>query len=392
MIERGAGASTDRSHLAAIYIPKIEAEQINLVAGELHGEQFSIQFDGTTRVGEAIACVGRFCTSQFQLRTRLIMLKTTLKHVKARQLAAIITELLCTTLRLPLPASHVVSMCRDSASVNASACRRLCQNPFTAAAQFLCMCHTLNNAGAHIVLPTLNEWMTPWLELVGGSDPHRGAQTLWKDTVAPATVPGYSKTRWYAKAEIQFVLAEQFDKLGEFLDELDELEYGDASRKKLRAIFDCAERKRQLELELAAMLDLKRLVQETYALEGDGLEVLLVYRRLEALRKLGVSIRHHDDGCLPNVQALLRSQMKLEPGVEIQKDFPPHGCFPAFIISSATVDSTLYPGTEVVAYKVRYPSDNQREDLEEDELQPLLKTNHLHEFEELCDTVYQAFC
>lgn len=389
LIERGAGALTDNSHLAATYIPKIEAEQVSLVSEELRSESFSIQFDGTTRLGEAIVCVARFCNSAFQLRTRLIMLKTTLKHVKGRQLASIITELICTTLRLS--ATHMVSIARDSASVNGKACRRLCQNPFTSSLQLLCICHTLNNAGARVNLPTLNEWMTPWLELVGGRDPHKGAQSLWKEMVAPRTVPGFSKTRWYSKAEIQFVLAEHFDKLSEFLDELDDLEYGDATRKKLRSMFDSPQQQRKLQLELAAMLDLKRLVHETYDLEGDRLEILLVYRRMEALRKLGESIQHHDDGCLPNVQALLRSKMKLEPGVEIQKDFPPHGCFSAFIISSSKVDSSLYPGTEVLAYKVRYPSDNQREDLEEDELRPLLKTHHLPEFGEMCDSVYAAF-
>lgn len=387
LIETGSYSLSDGKELAAVYVPKIEAEQVNLLKDELSTEFISVQFDGTTRLGEAIVCVARYCTANFKLEKRLIMCKTTAKHVNGRQLATLVTELLCTTLKLN--ASSVIGMSRDSASVNANACKRLIQNPFFSALDLLCICHTLNNAGSAVSFAVLDQWMTSWLELVGGRNPHRGAQSLWKDTVSPTPVPGYSKVRWHSKAEIAFVLAENFNCLSEFLDELDNLEYGDASRIKLRTLF--TEKKSELELELAAMLDMRRLVQQTYSLEGDRLEILLVYRRIQELRQLGVSIKHCDDGCLPTVQALLRSRVKLENGVEIRKNFAGHGTFSAFIISSSRVNSTLYPGTEAIAYQVRYPSDGEREDLEEDELRPLLKTSHLPEFKEMCGTVYAAF-
>lgn len=284
-----------------------------------------------------------------------------------------------------------MSITRDSASVNGNACRRMGGNPFTNSLQLMCASHTLNNAGDHAHLPTLKEWMTQWLELVGGRDPHRGAQSLWKASVAPAVVPGYSKTRWYSKAEISFTIAENFHVLDDFMNELDELEYGDATRKKMRAMLDDSSVRDQLQLELAGLLDVRCLVKETCALEGDRLEILLVYRRIQSLRQLGESIKNYDDCCLPNVQALSRSWMKLEVGVEISKDFPPHGCFPGFIVSSSVVESTLYPGTEARAYKVRYPSDGEKEDLEEDELRPLLKTHHLPQFQELCDNLHNVF-
>lgn len=387
LIEKGTASLTDATELAGMYIPKIEAEQLSVLKDELLGETIGIQFDGSSRLGEVIVCVASYCTSSFELKKRLIMCKTTLKHVKGRELAALITQLLCTTLEVE--AANVIAISRDSASVNGSACKRLAQNPFFNVQQMLCICHTLNNAGDHVNFDVLSQWMTPWLELVGGRGAHRGAQSLWKETVYPTVVPGFSKTRWYSKAEIQFVLAEHFDKIPDFLDELDELDYGDATRKALRNVFEG--NRSRLQLQLAGMLDLKRLVEETYSLEGDRLEILLVYRRLEALRQLGQSIKHCDDGCLPNVQAVLRSEFKLQPGVEIRKDFPPHGTFSGYIISSSKVNSTLYPGKEVTAYKVRYPDDGTQEDLEEEELRPLLKTFHLPAFKEVCDSVYKAF-
>lgn len=379
----------DHSHLKATYIPLIEAEQLAFLADEFKGEAFSIQFDGTTRLGEALVCVGRFCRSDFELHTRLLMCKTTACHVKGRQLASLITQLVCTTLKLD--ASNLVGMARDSASVNGSACRLLCQNPFSNSMAFLCISHTLNNAGDHFNLDVLPQWTTPWLELVGGRDPHRGAQSLWKETVAPMKVPGYSKTRWYSKAEIWFVLAQNFHSIKDFLDEMDDLQYGDATRKRMREIFDSDEDRRTLQLELATMLDMRPIVQQTYALEGDRLEILLIYRRIQELRALGESIKHYDDGCLPNLQATLRATMDLTNGTEIVKDFPPHGTFSGFIVSSSKVASSLYPGQEALAYKVRYPSDGQREDLEEDEIRPLLKTSHLPEFKAMCDKFHPAF-
>ena len=111
--------------------------------------------------------------------------------------------------------------------------------------------------------------MTPWLELVGGRNPHRGAQSIWKSTVAPTPVPGFSNTRWYAAAEIQFVIAENYHMLANFMAELDAHEYGDATRAKLNAILHDPEKSLRLRLQLAAMLDMRELVSTTYELEGD---------------------------------------------------------------------------------------------------------------------------
>lgn len=99
LIERGVGSLADKSHLAATYIPMIESEQISFLTEEFKDVPFSIQFDGTTRLGEAIVCAGRYCSSDFELRTRLLLCQTTAKHVNGRQLASLITRLLCTTFK-----------------------------------------------------------------------------------------------------------------------------------------------------------------------------------------------------------------------------------------------------------------------------------------------------
>ena len=250
------------------------------------GQYVGIGFDGTTRLGEAINTTGRWCTKDFKIVQRLLDFTTTEKHVDNVQLAALITNVIMHHRQIPL--DHLVNIARDSVSVNGAACRRL-KTTFTSAADSLCICHTLCHVGEHFELPTLKEFKTPWLELVGGRDPHRGAQALWKETVAPASVPGYSKVRWYSWAEILFVIAEAgINQLGSFITKCEERDFGDATTKSLRHIYDT--KSTALCLELASMLDMRTLVAQTYALEGDRLEVLLVYERIEALRALGRSI------------------------------------------------------------------------------------------------------
>ena len=94
---------------------------------------------------------------------------------------------------------------------------------------------------------------------------------------------------------------------------------------------------------------------------------------------------------LPNVDSVLRQTAKLATGLEIEKAFPGHGTFSAKVISSELCESTLYPGTQRVAYRVRYPSDGGEEDFEEEELRPKIITRHMPERKRLADAVATAF-
>ena len=109
------------------------------------------------------------------------------------------------------------------------------------------------------------------------------------------------------------------------------------------------------------------LVKTTYELEGDRLEILLVYDRIEALRALGRSISQDEDGVLPNVDAVLRQQMQLKKGVKIEKHFHNHGVAEGTLDKKEKVDSTLYHGEERDAWLVKY-ADGHQEHYEEEEL------------------------
>lgn len=312
------GASvTDHSHLASTYIPKIEQREFTLLKQELADAFIGISFDGTSRLGEAINIVGRFCSEKFDIHTRLLRFITSKLHLKGAQFCALILRVMCT--ELGLQPENVVSMSRDSVLVNGAACKLLKESIFHCADVQLCISHTLNNVGSRIDFELLSRFMTPWLELVGGRNPHRGARALWRAAVSPEQVPGYSAVRWHAAAEIQFVMARNFEKLDGFLQSLDEHGYGDATRKRLHEIFDPACSRLTLKLQLAAVLDMEVLVKTTYELEGDRVELLLVYNRIERLRRLGEVLSKGGEGVLPNVDAVLRSGTTLKNGVQIGK-------------------------------------------------------------------------
>ncbi|KAL1525489.1 hypothetical protein AB1Y20_020345 [Prymnesium parvum] len=165
---------------------------------------------------------------------------------------------------------------------------------------------------------------------------------------------------------------------------------GDATTKKMLEIVRTKEA--QLQLELAAMLDVRQLVKTTYELEGDRLEILIVHRRIdEELRAFGRRLAANEDGVLMNVDSLLRSQAKLQVGTVISKVFAGHGTFKGQIESTEICDSTMYPGRERIAYTVRYPSDNTKEDLEDEEIRPLINVTDLPERKAVADILGKAF-
>jgi hypothetical protein len=334
-----------------LLIPTIEDAEKRMLGSELDGQYVFLQLDGTTRLGEAINVVGTWCTLNFQLRKRLLDFTTIEKHVNNIELATHITDI--TVHQRGVPVTHVVGLGRDSVAVNGAACRRLLVT-MTSAVDILCICHTLCHVGEHFAMPTINMFMTPWLELVGGRNPHAGAKLLWKEVVAPATVPGFSHVRWYSKAEIIYVIAEAGTRrLRDFLLALDQRDFGDVTTKKMLDIYNNHGDK--LRLELAAMLDMRILVKITYEMEGDQFEILLVYLRIATLRAIGRSIQAKADDVLHNVDAVLRRLMELKKGVAVEKYFQGHGIAVGKLDKIESVQSTLYPGQDRDAWLVKYP-------------------------------------
>ncbi|KAK3249423.1 hypothetical protein CYMTET_41149 [Cymbomonas tetramitiformis] len=166
---------------------------------------------------------------------------------------------------------------------------------------------------------------------------------------------GFSNVRWWSRQEVENGICENFGDLHAFLQELESDGVGDATTRKIKVSF-------------AAGYDgTLSMLKTTYEMEGDRLEILLVYRRVEALRAFGRSLREDDAnrGTLPNVDAVIRRAMTPAVGLAIKKDFPEHGVCTGHIKSIDKDDPAEF------VYLIEY-EDGDQETMVLAELQPLL--------------------
>ena len=98
-------------------------KEVGTIKLEIASEHCAVIFDGTSRNGEAICAVARWCSSDFELRQRLVMFVTTEKHMDHKGLAALIRSLWLQT--LGMEAENLSWLVRDSVKVNGSATTKL---------------------------------------------------------------------------------------------------------------------------------------------------------------------------------------------------------------------------------------------------------------------------
>ncbi|KAK3247415.1 hypothetical protein CYMTET_43083 [Cymbomonas tetramitiformis] len=253
---------------------------------------------------------------------------------------------------------------RDSCKVNGSATGRL-QVIFPGSEDLLCICHTLNNSGEHSFFPEKRDFMTSWLLLVTDNS---AAGTLWKELTG-TTLVSFSNTRWWSKQEVANSIAINFGLLPRFLEQLSARGIGDATTKKMIALHRNDPLK--LQVGFAAGLDgLMLMLSTTYELEGDRLEILLAFRRIEALRAYGRQLVSDSEnrGLLPNVDALIRRSLEPAVGLVIKKEFAGHGVFVGKIISIDKEDAGKW------WYLIEY-EDGDQETMDLEELRPHLSVH-----------------
>ena len=363
LLERSGTIVASATHLRS-FIPKVEALEVDRVKDELGDNFICWIFDGTTRIGELLACVARFCSKDFRLEQRLAVLKTFKHHLNASQMATFLTEAVIRLFQIPVLNS--IQWSRDSAAINGAAVGSL-QHTFSAAEDGKCFPHTLSHVGEHMELDPLDGFVSLWIQMVYSSAQAKG---FWKALIGEP-VQGYSTVRWHCRAEIMMQLAVHFPKI---LPAMHQFEAAGLAPKTLpRLMAKYAENTQHLRLQLAAMLDVgAAIVKETYALEGDGCVLMLAYERLEGLRAFGRRV--DEPGILVNTAAAIRDAMPLVVDrTRIVKHWEGFGMCAGQIIAIGRAESTLYNGMERTIYTVRYDVDGTMEDLEEEEIRPLLQ-------------------
>ena len=144
----------DKRHLFDT-IPFILNEEERLKQELLH-KDLSVVFDGTTRLGEALAVVARLVTDDWSIEQRLIRLKVLSKSLVGDELAREIIDVLSIT--YGIRSSCVIAIAKDGASVNGAAMRTI-SVVYPDLVNITCFSHMLNRVGEHFVTPNLSVYL-----------------------------------------------------------------------------------------------------------------------------------------------------------------------------------------------------------------------------------------
>ena len=249
-------------------IPFILSEEMEQIKKEISGKPVSIIFDGTSRLGEALVIVLRFLDN-WEIKQRLVQLQILVKSMTGEELAREVLGVLCREYKLST--EQVLAAMRDRASVNNVAIRHI-KIMFPNLFDIGCYSHTLDPVGSKFELPTLEEFVKPWISLFSHSPKTRFE---WKCKTGRA-MASYSETRWWSRWEVFHQIVQQFGDVHPFLQEQTEL--STTTRRKLLQILEDPVKSSQLQIELAAVIAAgEPFVKATYLLEGDGLLALKCY-------------------------------------------------------------------------------------------------------------------
>ena len=96
LLEETAFRLTDRRHLMD-YVPMILQKEQATIREEILGRYISVIFDGTSRLGEALAVVIRFISNDFTIEQRLVKLQMLAKSMKGEEIASELNSVLSAT-------------------------------------------------------------------------------------------------------------------------------------------------------------------------------------------------------------------------------------------------------------------------------------------------------
>ena len=286
-MEENAYRLTDRRNMSD-YVPFILKEEESRICQEIEGKQLSVIFDGTSRLGEALAIVLRFINDDFSIQQRLVRMQMLTKSLTGEEIA----RELITVLSYSIHPDNLLGAMRDRASTNSVAMRTL-SIVYPKVADIGCFFHTIDNVGGHFKTPILTDFTSWWISLFSHSPKTR---LLWK-TRTVRSMMTYSSTRWWSKWEVMKQMLLYFGDIAPFLNENDDI--GPALRPKLLDVLSNPQKYAHLCIELASIVDWgEPFVKACYFLEGDGPLAVDCYEAVERIQA-GLRTEH-----IPNVRAI----------------------------------------------------------------------------------------
>ena len=165
LLEENRYRLSDRRHMSDV-VPLVVSQEQEEIKQEILGRAVSVVFDGTTRLGEAMAIVIRFVDGSFTIRQRLIRLQLLAKSMSGEEIAREIVNSL--SVMYSISSNLVVAMMHDRAACNGVALRTL-KVVFPTIVDIGCFSHTLDLVGEKFVTPTLSSFATWWISLFSHS-------------------------------------------------------------------------------------------------------------------------------------------------------------------------------------------------------------------------------
>ena len=272
-------------------IPFVLREEQQKIKQEISSEYVSVIFDGTSRLGEALAVVLRFISVDWTIDQRLIRVQLLAKSLSGEEIAREIISILSTS--YGIESNRLLACMRDGAASNGVAVRTL-TILYPNLLDIKCFSHTLDRVGEHYV-PVLNEFISLWISMFSHSPK---ARLFWREQTG-STMRSYSPTRWWSKWEVIQQLIIQFGDVVPFLAKYPDV--APATNAKLQAFLQDRLKSVHLQLEPASIVDWgEHFVKATYTLEGDGPLCLRCYEVIDAIY-VAIASAH-----VPNVEAVAK--------------------------------------------------------------------------------------
>ena len=229
LLEKCGHRLTHSANLREIIPAVLEKEREKLLSELESVKEASVIFDGTARMGEALAIIVRFVQEDFIPTQRLIRLEVLAKALKGDELAQRLMS--CLAVKHNFGPNTIIGGIRDGASVNEAALRQL-KFFYSNLFDVVCFSHTIDNVGNHFEFRILDSFIQYWVSLFAHSF---NARLLWKEKTGQA-MRTHSDTRWWSKWEILQQALCYFGDIEPFLRENEEM--SPAMRRHLLEIFD----------------------------------------------------------------------------------------------------------------------------------------------------------
>lgn len=243
------------------YVPFILKVEENKIYQEISGKNVSAIFDGTTRLGEALAVLLRFMDDDFSLQQRQVRVQMLSKSLTGEEIARELLTVLSVT--YSIHPSNLLAAMRDRASTNNVAMQTL-TIIYPNVVDIGCFSHTIDHVGRKFNTPVLSEFTSSWISLFSHSPKSR---LRWKCRTGKS-MKSYSSTRWWSKWEVMKQIMLCFGDVMPFLIENEDV--GAAFRPKLLDLLNNPHKSSCLRIELAATIDWgEPFVKACYYLEGE---------------------------------------------------------------------------------------------------------------------------